>query len=66
MKMDLVDRILTIGLVLVLVGIIIIIFDPASIIVVNRLISGPTDPVGVLISLTGLSLTISAGYRKVI
>ncbi len=66
MKMDLVDRILTIGLFLVIVGIIIIVFDPTSIIVLNRLITGPTDPVGVLIILTGLSLAISAGYRKVI
>jgi hypothetical protein len=62
--MDLVDRILTIGLVFMVVGIIIIVIDPASIIVFKRLITGPTDPIGALISLAGLSLTVSACYRK--
>ena len=62
--MELADRIVAFGLILLVVGVFIIVFDPANVFIFRRLISGPTDPVGTVISLTGLSLAIAGGYRK--
>ena len=54
------------GLTLLVVGVFIIVFDPANVFIFTRLITGPTDPVGTVISLAGLSLAIAGGYRKIL
>ena len=47
------------------VGVFIVAYDPVNVVLFTRLISGPTDPVGTVISLSGLSLAIAGGYRKI-
>jgi hypothetical protein len=54
------------GLILLVVGVFIVTYDPANVIIFTRLITGPTDPVGTVISLAGLSLAIAGGYRKLV
>ena len=63
--MELADRIVAFGLILLVVGVSIVVFDPSNVLVFTRLITGPTDPVGTVISLTGLSLAIAGGFRKI-
>ncbi|MCW3990728.1 MAG: hypothetical protein NWE88_11720 [Candidatus Bathyarchaeota archaeon] len=64
--MELADRIVAFGLILLVAGVFIVVFDPSNVIVFARLVTGPTDPVGTVISLVGLSLAIAGGYRKLI
>jgi hypothetical protein len=64
--MDFADRIVVFGLILLVVGVFIVTYDPANVIIFTRLITGPTDPVGTVISLAGLSLAIAGGYRKLV
>ena len=63
--MELADRIVVFGLILLVVGVFIVAYDPVNVVLFTRLISGPTDPVGTVISLSGLSLAIAGGYRKI-
>ena len=64
--MELADRIVAFGFILLVAGVFIVVFDPSNVIVFTRLVTGPTDPVGTVISLAGLSLAIAGGYRKLI
>jgi hypothetical protein len=64
--MELADRIVAFGLTLLAVGVFIVVLDPASINLFTTPISGPTEPVGTVISLVGLSLAIAGGYRKLL
>jgi hypothetical protein len=48
------------------VGVFIVALDPANVMIFMRPITGPTEPVGTVISLTGLSLAIAGGYRKLV
>ena len=64
--MELADRIVVFGLILLVVGVFIVTYDPANVIMSARPITGPTDPVGTVVSLAGLSLDIAGGYRKLI
>ena len=63
--MELADRIVVFGIILLVVGVFIVAYDPVNVVLFTRLISGPTDPVGTVISLSGLSLAIAGGYRKI-
>ena len=47
-------------------GVFIVALDPANVLIFTRPITGPTDPVGTVISLVGLSLAIAGGYRKLV
>jgi hypothetical protein len=64
--LELADRIVVFGLILLMVGVFIVAYDPVNVVLFTRLISGPTDPVGTVISLSGLSLAIAGGYRKLV
>jgi hypothetical protein len=64
--LELADRIVVFGLILLVVGVFIVAYDPVNVVLFTRLISGPTDPVGTVISLSGLSLAIAGGYRKLV
>ena len=64
--MELADRIVAFGLTLLVVGVFIIVIDPANVFIITRLITGPTDPLGTVMSLAGLSLAIAGGYRKIL
>ena len=64
--MELADRIVAFGFILLVAGVFIVVFDPSNVIVFTRLVTGPTDPVGTVISLVGLSLAIAGGYRKLV
>ena len=64
--MELADRIVAFGLTLLVVGVFIVVFDPANIILFTTPITGPTESLGTVISLVGLSLAIAGGYRKIL
>jgi hypothetical protein len=64
--MELADRIVVFRLILLVGGIFIVVFAPANVVLFARPITGPTGPVGTVISLAGLSLAIAGGYRKLI
>jgi hypothetical protein len=49
---------------LLVVGVFIIVFDPVNLTIIMNRISSPTEPVGTVISLMGLSLAIAGGSRK--
>jgi len=61
---ELADRIVGFGLTLLVVGVFIIVFDPVNLTIIMNRITGPTEPVGTVISLMGLSLAIAGGSRK--
>jgi len=63
--MELADRIVVFGLTLLVVGALIIVFDPVNLTLLTTRILGPTEPVGTVISLIGLSLAIAGGFRKI-
>ena len=62
--MEFADRIVAFGLTLLVVGVFSIVFDPVNVTTLLNRISGPTEPVGTVISLMGLSLAIAGGSRK--
>lgn len=62
--MELADRIVVFGMTLLVVGVFIIVFDPVNLTIIMNRISSPTEPVGTVISLMGLSLAIAGGSRK--
>ena len=64
--MELADRIVAFGLILLVVGVFIVVLDPGNVMIFTRPITGPTDPVGTVISLAGLSVAIAGGYRKLV
>ena len=64
--MKLADRIVAFGLILLVVGFFIIVFDPVNVTILLNRIADPTEPVGTVISLMGISLAIAGGYRKLI
>jgi hypothetical protein len=64
--MELADRIVAFGLILLVVGFFIIVFDPVNVTILLNRIADPTEPVGTVISLMGISLAIAGGYRKLI
>ncbi len=64
--MELADRIVAFGLILLVVGFFIIVFDPVNVTILLNRIADPTEPVGTVISLMGISLAIAGGYRKFI
>jgi hypothetical protein len=64
--MELADRIVAFGLILLVVGAFIVALDPANVLIFTRPMTGPTDPVGTVISLVGFSLAIAGGYRKLV
>jgi len=64
--MELADRIVAFGLILLVVGFFIIVFDPVNVTLLLNRIADPTEPVGTVISLMGISLAIAGGYRKLI
>lgn len=64
--MEIADRIVAFGLTLLVVGVFIIVFDPANLTIFITRLLGPTEPVGTVISLIGLSLAIAGGYRKIL
>lgn len=49
-----------------MVGVFIIVFDPVNLTLLTTRLFGPTEPVGTVISLIGLSLAIAGGYRKIL
>ena len=53
------------GVALFLTGILITAFSPVDLFVFTRRIAGPTEPVGILISLVGFGFTAAGGYYKV-
>jgi len=59
------DRIVAFGVTLLVVGVLIIVFDPVNLTIFITRLFGPTEPIGTVISLIGLSLTIAGGYRKI-
>jgi len=63
--MEIADRIVAFGLTLLVVGVFIIVFDPVSLTILLNRITGPTEPVGTVISLVGLSLALAGGVRKI-
>jgi hypothetical protein len=63
--MELADRIVAFGLSLLVVGGFIIVFDPVNVTILLNRITGPTEPMGTVISLIGISLAIAGGCRKI-
>ena len=49
-----------------MVGVFIIVFDPVKLTIFATPLFGPTEPLGTVISLIGLSLAIAGGYRKMV
>ena len=64
--MKVVKNILAFGITLLLLGVLIIAFNPANLTIFTQRIYGPPEPIGTVISLIGLSLAIAGGYRKLI
>ena len=63
--MEFTDRIVAFGLALLVVGVFIIVFDPVNVTILLSRITGPTEPVGTVISLMGISFAIAGGCRKI-
>jgi hypothetical protein len=63
--LELADRIVVFGIALLVVGVFIIVFDPTNLTIIMSRITGPTEPVGTVLSLMGLSFAIAGGSRKI-
>ncbi len=64
--MKIVKNFLAFGTTLLLLGVLIVVFNPANLTLFTQRIYGPPEPLSTVISLIGLSLAIAGGYRKLL